>query len=103
MRAAVESQEEKARARNVAVIEEVESGLVVTCEKSRVERVLVNLISNAPDDAPQVQGGGQDEVPHLGVVAVVAEAGDQLAPGAVMPGPHAGRNDEHPGSHDGQG
>ena len=56
-----------------------------------------------PDHAPHVQWGGQHEVPHLGVVPVGPEPGDQLARGSVMPGPHAGRNDEHPGSHDGQG
>jgi hypothetical protein len=30
------------------------------------------------------------------------KAADELAPGAVVSGPHAGRNDKHPGSHDGQ-
>jgi signal transduction histidine kinase len=49
VRSAVDSQEEKARARGVAVREDVDRGLAVTCEKSRVERVLVNLIANSLD------------------------------------------------------
>jgi signal transduction histidine kinase len=45
--AAVESQEEKSHAKNIAVRQSVEGGLIVNCERSRVERVIVNLIANA--------------------------------------------------------
>ncbi|HLJ50383.1 MAG TPA: HAMP domain-containing sensor histidine kinase [Bryobacteraceae bacterium] len=46
---AVEAQEAKAEAKNVGIRETVEPDLSVTCEKSRVERVLINLIANAID------------------------------------------------------
>jgi len=59
VRSAVESQEEKAGARKVAVREDVEAGLAVVCDKSRVERVLVNLIANALDVLPE---GGEVRV-----------------------------------------
>jgi signal transduction histidine kinase len=70
VRAAVESQEEKARARGVVVREDVESGLALNCEKSRVERVLVNLIANSLDvlaDGGEVRVSGRR---HSGAVEI---------------------------------
>jgi len=54
--AAVESQQEKLRQKNVTLSQSVESGLAVNCEKSRVERVLINLIANALE---VLEGGGR--------------------------------------------
>jgi signal transduction histidine kinase len=47
VRTAVESQQEKSRQKNVSIRQSVGDGLTVRCEKSRVERVLINLIANA--------------------------------------------------------
>jgi signal transduction histidine kinase len=56
---AVESQEERAAEQRVSIIRGVESDLRVECERSRIERVLVNLISNALDVLPS---GGEISV-----------------------------------------
>ncbi|MBZ5625276.1 MAG: HAMP domain-containing histidine kinase [Acidobacteriia bacterium] len=54
VRAAVESQQSKAGLQNVSIRQRVDGELMVHCEKSRVERVLINLIANSlevlPDD-----------------------------------------------------
>src|SRR5262249_13240316 len=50
--AAVESQKEKARQKNVSIRQSVAEGLKVWCEKSRVERVLINLIGNSLEVLP---------------------------------------------------
>jgi signal transduction histidine kinase len=51
--AAVESQHEKAESQNVIIRPMVEGPLQVCCERSRVERVIVNLIANALEVMPQ--------------------------------------------------
>jgi signal transduction histidine kinase len=51
--AAVESQEGKAAEQEVAIKVNVAPDLAVKCEKSRVERVFVNLIANALEVMPQ--------------------------------------------------
>jgi signal transduction histidine kinase len=51
--AAVESQQAKAERQNVAIRQKVEDGLEVDCERSRVQRVLMNLIANALEVMPQ--------------------------------------------------
>ncbi len=57
--AAIDSQQAKAAARNVIVQSSVPATLSVQCERSRVERVLVNLIANAIEVLP---GGGRIEI-----------------------------------------
>jgi signal transduction histidine kinase len=52
VRAAVESQQEKSRQKNVAIRQSLEEELTVRCEKSRVERVIINLIANALEVLP---------------------------------------------------
>jgi signal transduction histidine kinase len=47
VRAAVESQQAKSRLKNVSIRQSVADELMVRCEKSRVERVLINLIANS--------------------------------------------------------
>jgi signal transduction histidine kinase len=51
--AAVESQEVKAAEQGVVVQVKVEPDMAVLCEKSRVERVFVNLIANALEVMPK--------------------------------------------------
>ncbi|HEY2018826.1 MAG TPA: HAMP domain-containing sensor histidine kinase [Bryobacteraceae bacterium] len=75
--AAVDSQEEKARGRNVSITRSVDSELSVRCEKSRVERVLVNLIANSVEVLPE---GGEISITtsddHAGTVWIeVADNG----------------------------
>jgi signal transduction histidine kinase len=53
---AVESQEAKATKLGVAIDQRIEGVFKIHCEKSRVERVLVNLIANALEVMP---GGGE--------------------------------------------
>ncbi len=51
--AAAESQMEKSKARKVMIRQSVAAGLSVRCERSRVERVLINLIANALEVLPE--------------------------------------------------
>jgi two-component system sensor histidine kinase MtrB len=51
--AAVESQNEKSAAKKVSIRQSVDDGLTVRCEKSRVERVLINLIANSLEVLPE--------------------------------------------------
>ena len=57
--AAVESQEMKAAEQDVALRVKIEPGLMVQCERSRVERVFVNLIANALEVMPE---GGEIQI-----------------------------------------
>jgi len=50
---AVESQQEKAGSRKVTIRQNIDAGLIANCQKSRVERVLVNLIANAIEVLPE--------------------------------------------------
>src|SRR5581483_2049657 len=50
--AAVDSQQAKADAQHVTIRQSVEGALEVRCERSRVERVIVNLIANAIEVMP---------------------------------------------------
>jgi signal transduction histidine kinase len=52
----VESQQEKVRAKNVAMHLAVPGELMVSCERFRVERVLINLVSNSLE---VLQDGGE--------------------------------------------
>ena len=52
VRAAVESQQEKSRQKNVDIRQSLVEDLMVRCEKSRVERVIINLIANALEVLP---------------------------------------------------
>jgi signal transduction histidine kinase len=56
VRAAVESQQEKIRIKNVSIRQTVEGELSICCERSRVERVLINLIGNSLE---VLQDGGE--------------------------------------------
>jgi signal transduction histidine kinase len=47
VRAAVESQQTKSAQKNVTIRQSVDDALAVVCERSRVERVIINLIANA--------------------------------------------------------
>jgi signal transduction histidine kinase len=47
VRAAVESQQAKSAQKNVTIRQSVDGTLAVVCERSRVERVIINLIANA--------------------------------------------------------
>ncbi len=78
VRAAVESQEDKARARGVALREDIAAGLAVECERSRVERVLVNLIANALDVTPE---GGEIRVTGRGNGGLVEIEVSDTGPG----------------------
>lgn len=51
--AAVESQQAKADSQNVVIRQSVDGQFQVSCEKSRVMRVIVNLIANALEVMPQ--------------------------------------------------
>jgi signal transduction histidine kinase len=51
--AAVESQREKSKAKKVMIRQSAAGGLPVRCERSRVERVLINLIANALEVLPE--------------------------------------------------
>ena len=50
--AAVQSQQEQVQVKNVAIGQAVEPGLMVKCERSRVERVFINLLANALEVLP---------------------------------------------------
>ena len=50
--AAVESQQAKSAQKNVTIRQSVDDTLAVDCERSRVERVIINLIANALEVLP---------------------------------------------------
>ncbi|MEO8027798.1 MAG: HAMP domain-containing sensor histidine kinase [Bryobacteraceae bacterium] len=49
---AIESQQDRAGPQSVAIRQDLEAGLFVDCEKSRIERVLINLLANALEVLP---------------------------------------------------
>jgi signal transduction histidine kinase len=53
VRSAVESQEAKATEQQVTVSQCIEGACTVRCQKSRVERVLINLIANSLEAMPE--------------------------------------------------
>jgi signal transduction histidine kinase len=80
--AAVDSQEARAAAQGVLIRQSVEGDMTVRCERSRIERVLVNLISNALE---VMAGGGEiairvwDDLPGRMAWVEVSDSGPGVA------------------------
>jgi signal transduction histidine kinase len=78
VRAAVESQQAKTGRKNVSIRQSVPDELMVRCEKSRVERVLINLIANSLEVLPD---GGE-----ISIEATRAEEGVHIEVSDTGPG-----------------